>query len=143
MSEKMSDEEWVAFLGDGTKTAKLATVRKDGRPHVLPVWIALDDQKRIVFTTAASSLKGKALQRDPRVCLCVDDERPPFAFVMVDGIAEVSSDLEEMLFWATKIGGRYMGEENAEAFGQRNAVESELLVKVTPTNVFALRDISG
>lgn len=33
--------EQRAFLLEGTRTAKLATVRKDGRPHVVPVWFEL------------------------------------------------------------------------------------------------------
>ena len=43
MPHPMSDEELVAFLtADPPRTAKLATVRADGRPHVAPVWFALD-----------------------------------------------------------------------------------------------------
>jgi hypothetical protein len=133
----MSEEEWKAFLTASPRTAKLATVRKDGRPHVAPVWIDLDDDGTIVFTTGSESLKGRTLRRDPRVCLCVDDDRPPFSFVIVDGTAEISEDPDELLRWATRIGGRYMGAADAEAFGKRNAVPGELLVRVRPTNVVA------
>ena len=42
----MSEAEWRAFLTDEPRTAKLATVRKDGRPHVAPIWIDLDDAYR-------------------------------------------------------------------------------------------------
>ena len=38
--KKMSEEEYLGFLTSGTKTGKLATVRADGRPHVVPVWFA-------------------------------------------------------------------------------------------------------
>ena len=120
----------------------LATARPDGRPHVAPVWIVVDDDDTVVFTTGAGTVKGQAVQADPRVALCVDDDQPPFAYVLVEGTAEVSSDLEEMLLWATRIGGRYMGEDRAEAFGRRNAVEGELLVRVTPTRVVARKNIS-
>ena len=120
----------------------LATVRPDGRPHVAPVWIVVDDDDTVVFTTGAATVKGRAVQADPRVALCVDDDQPPFAYVLVEGTAEVSTDLEEMLLWATRIGGRYMGEARAEAFGRRNAVEGELLVRVTPTRVVARKNIS-
>jgi PPOX class probable F420-dependent enzyme len=133
----MSEEEWKAFLTESPRTAKLATVRKDGRPHVAPIWIDVDDDGTIVFTTGSESLKGKTILRDPRVCVCVDDDRPPFSFVIVEGTAEVSEDLDEMLRWATRISGRYMGAANAEAFGSRNAVPGELLVRVRPTNVVA------
>ena len=132
----MTREEWRAFLQLGTRTGKLATVRKDGWPHVVPVWFVLDGED-IVFTTGARTVKGRALRRDPRACLCVDDENPPYAFVMVEGRATLSDDLEKMLVYATAIGSRYMGADNAEAFGRRNAVPGELLVRLTPTRVVA------
>lgn len=132
----MTREEWRAFLQYGTRTGKLGTGRKDGRPHVVPVWFVLDGED-IVFTTGARTVKGRALRRDPRACLCVDDENPPYAFVMVDGDATLSDDLEEMLPYATAIGGRYIGADRAEEFGRRNAVPGEMLIRLTPTRVLA------
>ncbi|MBA3794827.1 MAG: PPOX class F420-dependent enzyme, partial [Rubrobacter sp.] len=85
---------------------------------------------------------ARNMRREPRVSLCIDDERPPFQFVIVEGAAELAADDPEMLRWATSIGGRYMGEEQAEAFGRRNAVPGELLVRVTPTKVLAYTDIA-
>ncbi len=136
MGRTMTREEWRAFLQHGTRTAKLATVRRDGRPHVVPVWFVLNGDD-VIFTTGAGSVKAQAMRRDPRVCLCVDDENPPFAYVMVEGTASVSEDAGEMLAHATAIGGRYMGAERAAEFGRRNAVAGELLVRVTPTRVHA------
>jgi PPOX class probable F420-dependent enzyme len=138
---KMTDAEWRDFVLTGTRTGKLATVRADGRPHVAPIWFDLDGDD-IVFTTGADTLKGKALRRDPRVSLCVDDERPPFSFVILNGEARLSEDLDDLLAWATKLGGRYMGADRAEEYGRRNAVPGELLVRARITHVVALRDIA-
>jgi PPOX class probable F420-dependent enzyme len=138
----MSEERWRAFLVERPRTAKLATIRKDGSPHVAPIWIDLDDDGSIVFTTHKTSLKGMAIRRDPRVSLCVDDERPPFAFVVIQGIAEVSEDLDSLLRAATRIGGRYMGAHRAEEFGRRNGVPGELLVRVKPAHVVAQEGVS-
>ena len=142
MSRKMGEDEWRAFVTHGTRTAKLAVTRADGRPHVVPVWFVLDDEGRVVFTTGEDTVKGKAIRRDPRLCLCVDEEVPPFAYVSIAGDAGVSRDPNDLLHWATRIGGRYMGEDRAEAFGRRNAVPTELLVRVTPTRVIANANIS-
>jgi PPOX class probable F420-dependent enzyme len=138
------DDPWWRQFIDATPahTAKLATVRTDGRPHVTPIWIARDGDT-LVFTTHETSLKAKAMARDPRVCLCLDDERPPFSFVMVEGEASTDTDLAELLRWATVIGGRYMGAEQAEAYGRRNGVPGELLVRITPTHIVARRDIAN
>ena len=123
-----------AFLMSGTRTITLATVRADGRPHVAPVWFVLDGDT-IVFNTGENTIKGKNLRRDPRVCLCTDDSNPPFAFAQIEGTVELSADPDELLYWATRIGGRYMGEALAESYGKRNGVPGELLVRVTPTKI--------
>jgi PPOX class probable F420-dependent enzyme len=137
----MSGNEWRIFISEGTRTGKLATTRGDGRPHVVPIWFVLDGED-LVFTTGAGSVKAQAMRRDPRICLCVDDERPPFAYVMIEGTASLSEDMDELLRLATVIGGRYMGASRAEEFGRRNAVPGELVIRVKPTKVTALAAIA-
>jgi PPOX class probable F420-dependent enzyme len=139
---EMSREEWRAFLTAPARTAKLATVRADGRPHVAPIWFALDDDDTIVFTTGATTVKGRSIVADPRVALCVDDDRPPFSFVVVEGKAAVVDDADALLTWATRLGARYMGADRAEEYGRRNGVPGELLVRVTPTRVLAHNNIA-
>jgi PPOX class probable F420-dependent enzyme len=134
MARDMSADERREFLLEGTRTGKVATGRADGRPHVTPVWFTLDGDE-IVFTTHETSLKAKAIRRDERVCVCVDDQTPPYSYVMVDGTATLSDDLDELRRVATAVGSRYMGPDRADEFGARNAVPGELLVRVTPTRV--------
>jgi PPOX class probable F420-dependent enzyme len=145
----MSREEIEAFLMSGTKTGKVSTVRKDGRPHLAPIWFVLDSNKdnnnSIIFTTGNESVKGKDMLRDPRVSLCVDDQTPPFSFVVIEGLAEINQEpnLDELLKWTTKIAARYMGQDNAESYGKRNAVIGEMLVKIRPTKTIAQKDVVG
>jgi PPOX class probable F420-dependent enzyme len=141
MAQQMTRDEYLSFLSEGTHTGKLATAAADRRPHVVPIWFVLDGET-IVFTMWSASAKARHIRRDPRVALCVDDERPPFAFVMVEGTAEVSDDLAEMLPWATRIAGRYMGPDLAESYGRRNAVPGELLVRLRPLKVIAQKGIA-
>ena len=130
------------FLMEQVRTAKLATVRKDGRPHVTPVWFELDGDT-LVFSTWHTSVKALKIRRDGRVCLCVDDDKPPFSYIQIEGIAVTSADSEALKYWSTHIAGRYMGEELAEDYGQRNSVEGELLVRVTPTKVVLIKDVTN
>jgi PPOX class probable F420-dependent enzyme len=130
------------FLMEQMRTAKLATVREDGRPHVTPVWFVLDGDT-LVFTTWHTSVKAVNIRRDGRVCLCVDDEKPPFSYIQIEGIAVMSADSEELNYWSTRIAGRYMGEDLAEAYGKRNSVEGELLVRVTPTKIVFMKDVAN
>jgi PPOX class probable F420-dependent enzyme len=141
MVREMTPDETRSFLLEGTRTGKLALVRADGRPHVTPTWFTLDGED-VVLTTHGTSMKAKAIRREPRVALCVDDQAPPYSYVMVEGTATLSDDLDELRRCATAVGGRYMGADRADEFGTRNAVPGELLVRITPTRVIAKADIS-
>lgn len=137
----MTEDEWWAFLVAEPRPAILSTVRADGRPHAAPIWIDVEDGA-IVFNTGEDTVKGRNLARDPRVSIVVQDDRPPFSYVLVEGTAELSGDLAEVKRIATKIGGRYMGAEVAEQFGERNGVPGELVVRVVPTKVVSARDVA-
>ena len=142
MASAMTSQELSAFLSEGYRTAKLATVRANGTPHVAPVWFVVDGED-IVFMTGADAVKGKSLLRDGRAAVSVDLEEPPYAFAMLEGPVSVSTDLDEMLGWSIAIARRYMGEEQADAFGRRNAVEGELLLRLHPTRTVAVKDMTS
>jgi PPOX class probable F420-dependent enzyme len=141
MAHRMDDREWRAFVSEGTRTGKLATVRADGRPHVVPIWFVLDGDD-LAFNTGADTVKGRNLRRTGRASLCVDDERPPFAYVTVEGPVTLSEDVEAMRPLSTAIGARYMGEERGAEFGARNAVPGELLVRLHAEHVVALAGVA-
>ncbi|HEY7485103.1 MAG TPA: PPOX class F420-dependent oxidoreductase [Streptosporangiaceae bacterium] len=139
--EKMTDAQWREFVSTGTRTGKAALVRADGGPHVTPIWFVLDGDG-VVFTTPSGSVKERALRRDPRLAICVDDQEPPYSYVMIQGEVTLSDDPGELLKWATILGGRYMGADRAEEYGKRNAVPGECLVRLRITKVIAQRDIA-
>ncbi|ATL25553.1 PPOX class F420-dependent oxidoreductase [Streptomyces formicae] len=141
MAQKMTDDQWRAFVSHGTRTGKLSTVRADGSPHIAPIWFLIDGDD-LVFNTGKDTVKGRNLARDGRVALCVDDDKPPFAFVVLQGRAEISEDIDEVRRWATRLGARYMGEERADEFGKRNGVPGELLVRVRIDKVLAYASVS-
>jgi PPOX class probable F420-dependent enzyme len=138
MTAPMTDAQVRAFLSTGTRTGKLAWVGASGQPHVAPIWFVVDDaaeELEVVFNTGGDSAKGRALRRDPRISLVVDEEAPPYAFVKLTGTVSISDDPDEMVRWATRIGGRYMGAARADEFGRRNGGPGELLVRLRPTTV--------
>jgi PPOX class probable F420-dependent enzyme len=138
----VTDPEISAFLGAGTRTGKLAYAGAGGRPLVAPVWFIVEDGT-LVFNTGKDTAKGRALARDPRATLCVDLEEPPYAFVQVQGDAELSEDPGELVRTATAIAARYMGQDRAAEFGKRNGVPGELVVRLRPTKVNVVFDITG
>jgi PPOX class probable F420-dependent enzyme len=135
------DEVWSFLNSEPPRPAVLATTRPDGRPHAAPIWYAIDG-RTIVFNTGAATIKGRNLANDPRVAICVDDDRLPFSFVAIEGRAEIFDDLDEVRRWAAILGGRYMGADQAETYGRRNGVPGELLVRVHPTNIVAMRELA-
>ena len=138
----MTPEETTAFLLTGTRTGKLAWVSQTGAPHVAPIWFILDGDD-VIFNTHEDSGKAKALAREGRASLVVDLEEPPYAFVKIDATVSFEDDLDRVKAVATEIGGRYMGADRAQEFGARNGVPGELMVRLTPTKVTALDDLSG
>jgi len=87
---EMSKEEIARFVMQGTFTGKLATVRKDGSSHVVPIWFVLDNENskrrgigNIIFTTYSTSVKANNIRRNNRVSICIDDQTRPFSFVTI------------------------------------------------------------
>jgi PPOX class probable F420-dependent enzyme len=155
---EMSKGELSSFLRQGTFTAKLATVKKDGSPHVVPVWFILDDEDNIIFGTEISSVKGKNILRDPRVSICIDYQEYPYSFVTIFGKAESfrryleDADTDDkkaidksndFLYWMRKISARYVGKKNAKTYVEVNTPEGALLYQLKPTKVIAEKDIVG
>ncbi len=138
----LSDPEVRDFLQRGTRTGKLSYLAASGRPLVAPIWFVVEDGS-IVFNTGKDTAKGRSLARDPRVSLCVDLEEPPYAFIQIQGQADLSEDPVELLRTATALAARYMGHERAAEYGKRNAVPGELIVRLRPTKVIAVFNVSG
>jgi PPOX class probable F420-dependent enzyme len=138
--DELSDD-LITFLSEGTRTGMLGYLASDGRPLVAPVWFVVDDGQ-VVFNTGKNTAKGRALVRDPRVVMCVDDPHPPYSFVQIQGVASISEDPEELRDVATRTGRRYMGSDRADEYGRRNGVPGELVVRITPTRVTNAFDLA-
>ena len=140
---RMSADEVHAFLSAApARPAILATTRADGRPHVAPIWYAVDDDGSILFNTGEDTVKGRNLRRAGYAIVAVDDDAPPFAFVTLEGPVTISEDLDQVRHWAGIIGGRYMGADRADEYGRRNGVPGELLVRLTPSKTVSARDVA-
>jgi PPOX class probable F420-dependent enzyme len=149
MSE-MSKTEIRRFLKKDTFTGKLATVKKDGSPHVVPIWFVLDYQndkdtsENIYFTTFSGSVKAENIQRDNRISICIDDQTPPFSFVAIYGTAKLYPyKQKEVLKWATRIAQRYVGKKGSKAYGKRNSGEGAILVQIKPKKITAEKDVAA
>ena len=60
----------------------------------------------------------------------------------MDGVADIQEQAADLLDWTTRIARRYMGEALADAFGKRNAVPGEWLVRVRPVKLLAIKGMA-
>src|SRR5690606_31359226 len=96
-----------AFLA-GDRIAVLAYVRGDGRPNQVPVWYSYRDGT-LSFSFETTSAKVRALRKDPRVTVTVQDERPPYRAVIIDGEVEMAglgADAAENMALAVRYFGK-------------------------------------
>lgn len=146
---KMSKAEVARFLMQGTFTGKLATVKKDESPHVVPIWFVVEKGKErsrtwnIILTIGDRSVKAKNILHNNRVSISVDDQQFPYSFVTIHGTAKIYPyKQKEAVKWATKIAERYVGKRNAKRYGEINGGKGTVLVRIKPTKVIAEKDIS-
>lgn len=137
MYKPMTKTQVYEFIEINVLTAHLATVREDGRPHVAPIWIATDGTD-IIWNTGDDTVKGRNLLRTGYAAISMDDSMPPFNSVRLEGPVELIDDLDQVRHWAAILGGRYMGADQAEVFGERNAVPGEMLCRMSPTRASGL-----
>ncbi|MGX1811474.1 PPOX class F420-dependent oxidoreductase [Nocardia sp. NPDC055321] len=137
----MTDDQWRAFVSTGTRTGKLATVSADGGPHVAPVWFDLDGDD-LVFHTRKGSVKARNLARDPRAVISVDNDRPPFSFVLLRGRATTSDDPGDVRYWARRLAVRYVGEARAREYAVRNSGPETVVVRIPIEEITSFAEIA-
>jgi PPOX class probable F420-dependent enzyme len=88
--------------------AALGTIRRDGTPHVSPVWVDYDGE-HIIFNTSRGRAKALQIERDPRVTLAIWSAENAYKYVEVSGIAELTDEggLEGINHMAKK----YLGQD--------------------------------
>jgi PPOX class probable F420-dependent enzyme len=111
----MTDAEVRGYI-ERSRTATLATIGADGRPHLVAMWYAVIDGE-IWFETKSRSQKAVNLRRDPRVTVLIEDGETYDGLrgLSIDGTAEVLEDPE--LLWAVGVSvwERYNGPYTEEA----------------------------
>ena len=134
MPERMSRAKWERFLAD-RRVAVLATLGPDGEPVLTPIWYLYRDGL-LYMRTGRESVKARNVSRDPRVTVCVQDERPPYRSVSLYGRASIEAEEEGL---SAAISRRYLGAVAGAAYLRmaREAVEqsAEVTLVMRPERV--------
>jgi len=110
----MTDAETTTFL-ERSRIANLATLGRDGTPHLVAMWYGLIDGE-IWFETKAKSQKAVNLRRDPRLTVLIEDGHTYDALrgVSIEGHAEIVDDAESISKVGISVWERYTGPYSEE-----------------------------
>ncbi|MFJ9631633.1 TIGR03618 family F420-dependent PPOX class oxidoreductase [Streptomyces sp. NPDC101175] len=117
----MSEAEREAFLAQTfpTPLGVIATLRRDGSPHAIPVWFRWDSGVVTLWTTD-TRVWVRNLLRDPRVSFTVQTFDAPYPAVMIRGRATVATaDDAATVEEARAIARRYVAPEDVEDYVAR------------------------
>lgn len=91
----MDRNEALQFVRDNHR-AVLATTRRDGRPQLSPVTVALDDAGNVVISTRETAVKTKNLRRDPYASVLVMNDAFFGGYAQLEGEVKIV-DLPEAM----------------------------------------------
>lgn len=114
----MTVDQREAFLAD--LHVGVLAIERDGKgPLALPIWYVYVDGE-VLISMAADSAKAKLLQRAGRATMTVQDERPPYKYVSVEGPVAVDPYDEVAAYDIEAVAQRYLGDE----FGRQYAADN-------------------
>jgi PPOX class probable F420-dependent enzyme len=123
----------IAKLFEGKNFAFLATLMKDGTPHVTPTWADIDKSNNtILINTAKGRVKHRNISRDPRVGISVIDSSNPYHMVSVRGKVIEQINGKEADEHIDKLAKKYLGKDK---YPGRASGEERLLLRIKPQHV--------
>jgi PPOX class probable F420-dependent enzyme len=115
---KLSDDEIAEFLGERGHLARIATVRADGSPSVVPVWFIFEGGNVLITPRKHSEFLANVL-REPRVAITIDEDQGRYRKVLFEGKAEVLYPVGEDRKWDDvyrRIACRFIDEASADYY---------------------------
>lgn len=141
MPQPLDDQGILAFLMEAPRTGHVATVRKDGRPHVATIWFTVDGDE-VVFVTSSASVKARNLSWKALASFTVDDPQPPFSFVALEGPVVVERDMAMVRHWARIIAARYISDDAAKAFTESDGFPDDMVCRLTPSHMTGIANLA-
>jgi PPOX class probable F420-dependent enzyme len=130
---KMSEQEVSDFLGANLKL-QVASVGRDGAPHLSTLFYIVLDTGQLAFWTYGRSQKIRNLERDPRISALVEDGTDYFELrgVSISGRAELVRDPDRILEIGSAVATRMFGAGSFEELGDvgRETVEKQATKRV-------------
>jgi PPOX class probable F420-dependent enzyme len=134
VSTSLADND-VRRLFEGKNFVYVASLMKDGAPHVTPTWVDIDDGV-VLVNTALGRVKQRNFSRDTRVALAIADQNNPYDMVTVRGKVVDQITGQEAEEHVDKLAKKYMGKDK---YPRRAPGEKRILLKIKPDKVFHMK----
>src|SRR5262245_22574378 len=111
----------------------LATLMKDGSPHVAPVWVDCDEH-HILVNTVEGHIKVNNVQRDPRVAISITNQENPYQRIMIRGrVVEIAHEgAEEHI---DVVSNKYQGRD----YDRTKPEYVRVILKIEPSRISGVR----
>jgi PPOX class probable F420-dependent enzyme len=127
----MTQQEITAYLA-APHIAVVATINRNGQPHLTPNWYRYDGQV-LTLITRKDRLKYRNLQRDQRISVCVYDPPAAANYVVISGTATCCD--QDIWDEARRIIERYRAADQVDGYLARWKTEPRVLITVTPEHI--------
>jgi PPOX class probable F420-dependent enzyme len=117
-------------LIEGKNFGFLATLMRDGSPHLTPVWVD-HEHDLVLVNTSVGEAKQRNTKRDPRVSIAIFDQSNPYDRVIILGrvVAQTHEGAEDHI---DKLAERYTG---ANRYQRASPTERRIIIKIEPTRI--------
>jgi PPOX class probable F420-dependent enzyme len=122
----------VRRLFEGKNLVYVASLMKDGSPHVAPTWVDIDNGT-ILVNTAVGRVKQKNISRDGRVALAIADHDNPYNMVTLRGKVVDQITGQEAEEHIDKLAKKYIGKDK---YPGRAPGERRVILKIKPEKVY-------
>jgi len=133
MNTAMTKEEREAFLS--RPWIAVLSIPEAGRgPLTIPVWYLYEAGGDVLIWTGRKSRKAKLLQAAERISVCVQDPKPPYKYVSVEGPVSIEpvQFTRDICPMAYRYFGAEAGERYLESIGGEAGVAEDILVRLHP-----------
>ena len=130
---RLTPAEIAEFLLTRGVLMRVATVDREGDPHVAPIWFVHEDG-RIWFTPREHSAWLQHIRSHSRIAVTIDEEAAPYRKLIVEGVAEIVHDLGDDDAWRDRyrrISERYITPEEADAYISNTVDQPRALMSLT------------
>ncbi|MEU1985651.1 PPOX class F420-dependent oxidoreductase [Nocardia sp. NPDC019395] len=132
MSAILLSDTLKKYIDENRLFATVATIGRDGHPHLTVTWLDRDGEE-LLYSTTTDRVQGKNLARDPRISVLITPPDNPYVYAEVKGTATLVPDPELLI--GNQISRKYTGKDYADFNPDAANDGPRVAVRITPTKI--------